>query len=76
MRIACQQTILMKYHAVFFFFKKNSKIRNCLLLQIIGGAIWVNIWASARDLGTYIIREQLTYTKYACKDLMRKTKKD
>ena len=42
MRIVCQQTILMKYHALFVIFEKSSKILNCRLLQIIGGALWVN----------------------------------
>ena len=37
MRIVCQQTILMKYHALFVIFEKG-KIWNCRLLQIIGGA--------------------------------------
>ena len=41
MRIVCQQTILMKYHALFFFLK-NGKIWNCRLLQIIGFALSVN----------------------------------
>ena len=36
MRIVCQQTILMKYHALFVVFWKSSKIINCRLLQIIG----------------------------------------
>ena len=40
MRIVCQQTILMKYHALFFFWK-SGKIFNCRLLQIIGGALRV-----------------------------------
>ena len=35
MRIVFQQTILMKYHALFAFL-------NCRLLQIIGGALRVN----------------------------------
>ena len=41
MRIVCQQTILMKYHALFVIFEISSKIFNCRLLQIIGGALWV-----------------------------------
>ena len=46
MRIVCHQTILMKYHVLFVIFekkkkKKNSKIWNCRLLQIIGGALRV-----------------------------------
>ena len=41
-RIVCKQTILMKYHALFVIFEKNSKIWNCHLLQIIGGALGVN----------------------------------
>ena len=38
MRIVCQQTILMEYHALFV-----SKILNCLLLQITGGALRVKV---------------------------------
>ena len=41
MRIVCWQTILMKYHALFVIFEKSSKIWNGCLLQIIGGALWV-----------------------------------
>ena len=33
----------MKYHALFVIFKKSSKILNCRLLQLIGGALWVNL---------------------------------
>ena len=44
MRIVCQQTILVKYHALFFSFEeKNGQIWKCRLLQIIGGALWVKI---------------------------------
>ena len=43
MRIVCQQTILMKYHALFVIFEKSGKICNCRLLQIIGGALRVNL---------------------------------
>ena len=39
MRIVCQQTILMKYHALFVIFEKAAKFINCRLLQIIGGAL-------------------------------------
>ena len=42
MRIVCQQTILIKYHALFVIFEKSGKICNRLLLQIIGGASSVN----------------------------------
>ena len=42
MRIICEQTILMKYHALLLFLK-SGKIWNCRLLQIIGGALWVNL---------------------------------
>ena len=41
MRIVCQQTSLMKYHAVFVIFEKAAKFLNCRLLQIIGGALRV-----------------------------------
>ena len=37
MRIVCQKTILTKYHALFV-----------CLLQIIDGALRVNIWADGR----------------------------
>ena len=43
MRILCQQTIVMKYHALFVNFDKSSNICNFRLLQIIGGALWVNM---------------------------------
>ena len=57
MSIVCQQTILVKYHALFVIFEKSSKIFNYCLLQIIGGSLRVNI-SSALDkllgqLGTY-----------------------
>ena len=38
-RIVCQQTILKKYHALFVIFEKVAN----LLLQIIGGALRVNM---------------------------------
>ena len=41
MRILCQQTILVKYHALFVNWK-GSKIWNCRLLQIEAGALWAN----------------------------------
>ena len=43
MRIVSQhwQTILMNYHALLFIFEKAAKFY-CLLLQIIGGALWAN----------------------------------
>ena len=40
MRIVCQQTILMQYHASFVIFEKNGKNWNCRLLQIVGSALW------------------------------------
>ena len=41
MRILCQQTILMEYHALFFIFEKAAKFLNCRLLQNIGDALRV-----------------------------------
>ena len=41
MRIVCQQTILMKNHALFIIFEKSGKIWNCRLLQNIGGPLMV-----------------------------------
>ena len=35
--------ILLKYHALFVIFEKDGKFWNCRLLQIIDGALWVNI---------------------------------
>ena len=37
MRIVCQQTILMKYHALFVFFEKATKfeIVVCYKLQVV-----------------------------------------
>ena len=36
MRIVCQQTILVKFHALFVISEKGAK------LQTIGGTLWVN----------------------------------
>ena len=33
----------MKYHALFVIFEKIVKLRNCRLLQIIGGALLVKV---------------------------------
>ena len=41
MRIVCQQTILMNYHALFVIFEKAANFLNCRLLQIKGGALRV-----------------------------------
>ena len=48
MKVVCQQTILMKYHAFFVifhklsclicYFRKGGNILNSRLLQMIGGA--------------------------------------
>ena len=35
----CQQTILMKYHALFVIFEKQGYSKLCGLLQIIGGTL-------------------------------------
>ena len=45
LRIVCQQTILVKYQALFVIFE-SGKIWNCHLLQIKGGTLWVK-----KDLG-------------------------
>ena len=34
--------ILMKYHAILVIFEKAAKFHDCRLLQIVGGALWVN----------------------------------
>ena len=44
MRIVCQQSILMKYHALFVIFEKSANW-NCRPLQIIGGALWVKVYS-------------------------------
>ena len=61
MRIVCQQTIPMKYHALFVNFEKAAKIFNCTcnLLQIIGGALWVHICFGCQEnhlLETFLLR--------------------
>ena len=38
MRIVCQQTILMNFHALFAIFEKATKFEKSCLLQIVGGA--------------------------------------
>ena len=55
MRIVCQQTILMKYHASFVIFEKAGKYRKCHLLQIIGGALGVKIYFSYFSSKTYVV---------------------
>ena len=56
MRIVCQQTILMKYRALFVIFEKKKqqsfKIWNCCLLQIIGGTLKV-ITDSTQEISQY-----------------------
>ena len=54
MRIVCQQTILMKYHALFVIFEKAAKICNCRLLQIIGGALRVKTVADGKLWRTFL----------------------
>ena len=57
MRIICQQTILMKYHALFVAFLKSRKIWNCRLLQILGGALWIKlILSKIRTKNQYVTR--------------------
>ena len=51
--MVCQQTILMKYHALFVIFEKAAKLI-CRLLQIIGGALWVKLLISKADSLTFI----------------------
>ena len=53
MRIVCQQTILIKYHALFVIFEKSNTILNCRLLQVIGGTLWVTFEKEEAD-DTYI----------------------
>ena len=55
MRIVCQQTILMKYHALFVIFEKAEKILNCRLLQNTGGALRVQNRNSKRVLQSYLL---------------------
>ena len=50
MRIVSQQTILMKYHALFAIFWKSSNILNCRLLQVIGDALRVNSFIASGDI--------------------------
>ena len=54
MRIVCQQTILMKYHALLLFLKKRQ-IFNCRLLQIIGDAFRVNTWLTELFMGACVV---------------------
>ena len=41
MRIVSQQTILMKYHALFVNIEKAANLR-LSSVQIVGGALWVS----------------------------------
>ena len=42
MRIVCQQTILMKYHALVIIFEK-APFEIFVCCKIIGGALWANL---------------------------------
>ena len=55
MRIVCQRTILMNYHALFVIFEKAAKFENCCLLQIVGGALRVK-----RYSGCHIVQRSRT----------------
>ena len=48
----------MKYHALFVIFEKSGKILNCRLLQIIGGALKVNV--------LYFLWDQTQASLYLC----------
>ena len=41
----------MKSHALFVIFEKKQQNFNCLLLQIIGGALWVSLMTLPCFLG-------------------------
>ena len=47
MRIVCQQTILRNLMPYLLFLKKQHNKKKCRLLQVIGGALWVNITLDA-----------------------------
>ena len=47
MRVTCQQMILMKYHALLVIFEEAAKFFNSRLLQILGGALRVNLLLSS-----------------------------
>ena len=55
MRMVCQQTILMKHHALFVIFEKAVKIWNCRLLQIVGGALRVNYLPASAKFSRLLI---------------------
>ena len=59
---------LMNYHALFVNFDKTSKILNCRLLQIIGGALWVK---SKLKLKNYSQLSAAGHVKFICR--VRKT---
>ena len=43
MRIVCQQTILMKYHALLVIFEKAAKFEIVVCCELFGGALRVNL---------------------------------
>ena len=57
MRIVCQQTILMKYHAELLFLKKRQNLK-LSLLQIIGGALRVNVLLSMKTCKKAALRKR------------------
>ena len=80
MRIVCQQTILMKYHALFVIFLKKRQNFNCRLLQIICGALWVNTFRNTIRVSNIWIQIRtdvlsvLIWIQTVCKGYQQKTK--
>ena len=55
MRIVCQQTILIKYHALFVIFEKAAKFE--ILLQTVGGVLRVKTKNQIGHLEKKILEE-------------------
>ena len=49
MRIVCQQTILMKYHALFVIFEKAATFEIVVCCKKIGDTLRVNLKNSRRQ---------------------------
>ena len=55
MRIVCQQTILMKYHTLFFFSEIGKILQNLPSAAVVIGALRVNIFAMQSHYIAFVV---------------------
>ena len=63
MRIDCQQTILMKYHALFVIFEKAAKFEIVVCCIIIGGALRANSFPAYLEVFVSLNSQRITFCK-------------